>query len=101
MTDANIITRTDRAPISDIIAAHRRVQLAAMITNRAATGDARPNPRTFRDTGLLPLVRLRANECKWPVSHHAKAIGGFLFCGRQTGGNSYCAKHQNLSARKH
>ena len=60
-------------------------------------GDANFSLRTFRDTGLLPLVRLRQNECKWPVGHHVKVIGGYLFCGCQTGGQSYCARHQVLN----
>ena len=33
-------------------------------------------PRAFRNTGLLPLVRLEQDECKWPVSQNAKALGG-------------------------
>ena len=59
-------------------------------------------PRTFRDTGLLTLVGLKQGECKWPVSQDAKVIGGYLFCGRQTNGQSYCTKHQmvNRSGRK-
>ena len=58
--------------------------------------------RTFRDTGLLPLMRLKQDECRWPVSHNTKALGGYLFCGRQTHGHSYCTKHQllNRSTRK-
>ena len=60
-------------------------------------GAATSRPRTFRDTGLLPLLRLRADECKWPVSHHVKAIGGHLFCGGRTNGRPYCAKHQMLN----
>ena len=57
-------------------------------------------PRTFRDTELPPLVWLRQDECKWPVSQDAKALGGFLFCGRQTNGHSYCTKHQMLNRSK-
>ena len=60
-------------------------------------GNVSSKPRTFRDTGLLPLVRLKQDECKWPVSHDAKALGGYLFCGRETNGQSYCTKHQMLS----
>ena len=58
--------------------------------------------RTFSNTGLLTLVRLKQDECRWPVSHNTKALGGYLFCGRQTHGHSYCTKHQllNRSTRK-
>jgi hypothetical protein len=58
------------------------------------------SPRTFRDTGLLPLVRLKQNECRWPVDHHVKAIGGYLFCGDQTDGHVYCATHRALGGAK-
>ena len=44
----------------------------------------------------------KQDECRWPVSHTTKALGGYLFCGRQIQGHSYCAKHQllNPSTRK-
>ena len=60
-------------------------------------GETSSKPRTFRDTGLLLLVGLKQDECKWPVTHHEKAIGGHLFCGRQTNGHAYCDKHQALN----
>jgi len=65
-------------------------------------GNVSSKPRTFRDTGLLPLVTLKQDECKWPVSHDARALGGHLFCGGQTSSQAYCAKHQllNRSTRK-
>ena len=60
-------------------------------------GETSSKPRTFRDTGLLLLVGLKQDECKWPVSQDAKALGGYLFCGRETKSHSYCTKHQKLN----
>ena len=68
----------------------------------AVMGKVSSKPRTFRDTGLLPLMLLRLDECRWPVGHDAQVLGEYLFCGRQTNGQSYCAKHRlmNHSRRK-
>ena len=59
-----------------------------------AAHEMRP-PR--RREGLVPLVGLRECQCKWPAKYDARVIGGFLFCGRSTDGQSYCAKHQALT----
>jgi hypothetical protein len=48
-------------------------------------------------TGLVPLLRLGQCECKWPTRYDADVIGGFLFCGRRTDGQSYCAEHRALT----
>ena len=46
---------------------------------------------------LVPLVRLREGQCKWPARYDVRVIGGYLFCGRSTDGHSYCTKHQALT----
>ncbi len=51
-------------------------------------------------TGLVPLLRLRQCECKWPAKYDAGVVGGYLFCGRVTDGHSYCAKHRLLTFAK-
>jgi hypothetical protein len=59
--------------------------------------------RPSHKTKLVSLVRLKQCKCKWPVMRDVRVVGCFLFCGRQTDGHSYCAKHQalNVSARKY
>ena len=43
---------------------------------------------------LVPLVRLRQCECKWPSRFDGTVVGHYLFCGRETDGHVYCVKHQ-------
>jgi len=56
--------------------------------------------RTKRIAGQVPLMRLRQCECKWPAKYDERVIGGHLFCGRATGGHTYCTKHRPLMFAK-
>lgn len=47
---------------------------------------------------MVPMVELRADECRWPVTQDLTAIGGHLFCGRGTRlGEVYCDRHRLLA----
>jgi hypothetical protein len=42
----------------------------------------------------VPLVYLSRDMCRFPVEENAKAVGGYLFCGRPTAaGEVYCREH--------
>jgi hypothetical protein len=50
---------------------------------------------------LVPLMELRKDECRWPVTQDRSVIGGFLFCGRPTAfGEVYCPPHRKMAAPK-
>lgn len=57
----------------------------------AVREEVRPPHRT---RGLVPLVRLREGQCKWPCRFDAGVVGYYLFCGRSTDGQTYCAQHR-------
>ena len=42
---------------------------------------------------LVPLLRLKQCECKWPSRFDETVVGHYPFCGRKTDGNVYCVKH--------
>jgi hypothetical protein len=47
---------------------------------------------------LLPLMKLGANQCRWPVKDVPEVAGGHLFCGADTAfGESYCPFHKAMS----
>jgi hypothetical protein len=47
---------------------------------------------------LLPLMKLGANQCRWPVKDAPEVPGGHLFCGADTAfGESYCAYHKQMA----
>jgi hypothetical protein len=47
---------------------------------------------------LLPLMKLGANQCRWPVEDAPEVPGGHLFCGADTAfGESYCPFHKVMS----
>ena len=56
------------------------------------TDVARELPRRTRR--LVPLLRLKRCECKFPSRFDGTVVGHYLFCGRKTDGHIYCVKHQ-------
>jgi hypothetical protein len=50
---------------------------------------------------LLPLMKLGANQCRWPVKETQDVPGGHLFCGADTAfGESYCPYHAEMARPK-
>jgi len=63
------------------------IETPAATTFREARQIPMPAPR------LIPLVDLKAAECKWPCRADKEAIGGQLFCGVETEGGVWCPYH--------
>jgi hypothetical protein len=61
--------------------------------------DARQQKAADQMTILLPLMELKGQQCKWPVTADKRQVGGFLFCALPTyHTSSYCRFHADLSA---
>ena len=57
-------------------------------------------PGEAKSTRLVPPLRLGQCKCKWPAQYDARVVGHYLFCGRATGGQTYCSKHKALTYAK-
>lgn len=85
----------------------RRVPVQTHYTNRlnASHNEAPPGPkhtaydlpeRAVKGMRAIPLIQLRRNECKWPVSESKRR--GHLFCGLPTpDGRPYCLHHHQFA----
>lgn len=73
------------------------MQPAAPVAPPVSWRSTQPAPQPRH---LKPIGKLEAQECRWPVLWHAKAIGGFLCCGRDVDGERvYCAEHCRIAYR--
>ena len=75
------------------------------MTDRFAQGaKKKPEPRrplpaiSSQPMRLMPLMKTGQRWCKFPVKDNAKAIGGYLCCGRATMPDDvYCAEHRAIA----
>ena len=56
-------------------------------------------PRPAPDSLNVPMVELKALQCKWPVHEAPDMIGGHAFCGAPVAfaGAPYCQFHQHIA----
>jgi len=57
-------------------------------------------PPPLADMRRVPLLDLRRAWCKWPIDEDKAVIGHFIFCGRDTGGPSYCNEHDRIKVAR-
>jgi hypothetical protein len=58
-----------------------------------------PAPSEPSGMRLVPLIGLRAHECRFAIGEDRTVIGGFLFCGRAAPADDvYCREHRAIAS---
>lgn len=90
-----------KQPVTPIVRRHRPIESSIHRILRKPAGQAEPDAFVARAADVVsrrvPLLDLRAMECRWPDDDRNED-GHHTFCGNPAAdGSSYCGPHTNLS----